>query len=134
MGAITLRDLKIPKIIVKVDWKKCLLPMSCSWPCYIKCPQQVFSVHSTIGNPMFKRADMTKSGQYTAGAGGGMGKCVGCLICLDKCPEKAITIEFQRPRASSEEHPYAHPYEKQTVGWENQKIMDELDKKWKKEE
>ena len=132
MGAITLRDLEIPKIRIRVDPDKCLLPMSCEWQCYIRCPQQCFNVYPRIGDPMFKRADMTIPGQYAA-HGGGMGKCVGCLICLDKCPENAITLDFQRPKASPEEHPYAHPYEAKSVGWENQKLMEEMDKKWKKE-
>ena len=132
MGAITLRDLEIPKIIIRVDPKKCLLPMSCEWQCYIRCPQQCFNVYSRLGDPMFIRADMRVSGHYTAGAGG-MGKCVGCLICLDKCPESAITLDFQRPEASPDEHPYAHPYEAKSVGWENQKLIEENDKKWKKE-
>ena len=130
MGAITLRDEEIPKIIVRVNPDKCLLPMECEWQCFIRCPQQVFSVYSRIGDPPFKRAQTDVSGQYTAGAGG-MGKCVGCLICLDKCPENAITLDFQRAIPSHEEHPYAHPYENISVGWENQKILEEMDKKWK---
>jgi ferredoxin len=59
-------------------------------------------------------------------------KCIGCMDCLENCPQDAISIEITLPEFEEGEHPYKHPFESLEVGMENQKLIDELDAKYER--
>ena len=53
------------------------------------------------------------------------------MECTENCPEDAISIEITTPEIKEGEHPYKHPFESVKVGMENQKLIEELDSRYK---
>jgi len=130
--AIQVKSEDVPIIRVKVDREKCQLPMVCSYKCYINCSQQVFHVHSYPNvSRRFMKPDENSPKHYLV-TGSAAPRCIGCMECLDNCPEDAISIEITTPEIKEGDHPYKHPFESLDVGMENQKLIDELDSRYKR--
>ena len=130
--AIQIKNLDIPTIRVKIDREKCQLPMVCGYKCYTKCPQGVFHVHSYPNvSGRFMKPDPNSPKHYLV-VGSAAPKCIGCMECTENCPEDAITIEIKIPEIREGEHPYKHPFESLEVGMENQKLIKELDSRYKR--
>lgn len=125
--SIPIREIDLPPIHVRVDQDKCNLPMMCSYKCFEKCPQGVFHVYGQKSGK-FLKSDPTQPKNFIT-VGQAHAKCTGCMICVEKCPENAITIKLEIPQIESEEHPYRHPFENVKEGWENYKIMEQNDAK-----
>lgn len=85
MGA-HLRQLDIPEYTVKVqvDEEKCLGPFECG-ACLKNCPAVVFSAYSR------NRTEGEISYDWGVEANRDV-FCWRCDVCLEVCPEKAITI------------------------------------------
>jgi ferredoxin len=129
--AIQIKNKDIPIIRVRVDREKCQIPLGCDYKCYTKCSQQVFHVHN---NPRmsarFMKPDDNSPKHYLV-SGSAAPRCIGCMECLENCPEDAISIEIITPEIKEGEHPYKHPFESLEVGMENQKLIDNLDSRYK---
>ena len=130
--SIQIKNQDIPVIRVRIDREKCQLPMMCDYQCYIKCSQQVFHVHSYPNvSGRFMKPD-EKSPKHYLVTGSSAPKCIGCMECLENCPEDAISIEITPPEIKEGEHPYKHPFESVEVGMEKQKLIDEIDSKYER--
>ena len=77
--------------IIEIDAEKCTTPFACKG-CLTGCPQSVFrveAVHVVKG----RETNPADKGVYKLSAPY-RDKCTGCNICIELCPEDALTITF----------------------------------------
>ncbi|MFX0133693.1 MAG: 4Fe-4S dicluster domain-containing protein [Candidatus Hodarchaeota archaeon] len=96
---------EIPKVKIKVSEKKCPTPFMCQ-KCLNICPTGVFMV---IANPMktttkYVPIDEKEIGSYMLMAPMAS-KCIGCMKCVDICPNQAIKLKIKYPVEESSEEP-----------------------------
>ncbi|NVM54247.1 MAG: 4Fe-4S dicluster domain-containing protein [Candidatus Helarchaeota archaeon] len=101
--SITLTDPALPKVKIRIANDKCKTPMVCPSPCYKLCPQGVFIV---AANPMKVAKKWTPVSNETPGdymlVAPMIPKCVGCMICVEKCPMGALKIKIKPPKEEPE--------------------------------
>ncbi len=78
-----------PKI--HIDYQRCTTPFACK-RCLQECPTAVFAVAETKMVRM-EETDKYESGNYRLRVSY-RDRCSGCNLCVEVCPEDAITLEM----------------------------------------
>lgn len=76
---------------IEIDATKCTTPFDCKG-CLAACPQSVFRV-TAVKVVKGRETDPKDPGVYTLSAPY-RDKCSGCNLCIEVCPEDALTITF----------------------------------------
>jgi len=77
--------------VIEIDAKKCTTPFDCKG-CLAACPQSVFRV-TAVKVVKGRETNPKDSGVYELTAPY-RDKCSGCNLCIEVCPEDALTVTF----------------------------------------
>lgn len=84
--------MSVPKYAeITIDREKCTTPFDCK-KCIQGCPQSVFMVMA-VKVEKGKETDPKEKGTYFLHPPF-RDKCTGCDLCIELCPENALTISF----------------------------------------
>ncbi|GAB4323514.1 MAG: hypothetical protein Kow0010_04870 [Dehalococcoidia bacterium] len=77
--------------IIKIDQQRCTTPFACK-RCIQACPTAVFAVFETK-MVRLEETDKYEPGTYRLRVAY-RDKCSGCNLCVEICPEHALSLEF----------------------------------------